>query len=396
LKVLHIGKYFPPYSGGMETYLRDVMASLSRLEVEGAALVHQSEIGLKSCEEDFVTEGRCLPVTRAAVWMRLLFTPVSPTFPWLLHRLIKRQKPDILHIHMPNVSAFWALILPSARRIPWVIQWHADVLASKHSHGLRLFYTFYRPLERAMLKRAKKIIASSPPYLDSSPPLQDFRDKCSVIPLGLDPINLSSLPLPDKSPRPGSRENSASLQVLAIGRLTYYKGFDYLLRSVAKLDGVHVHLVGTGDREIALKTLVKDLGANDKVTFHGYLPAEELAQQFAACDCLCLPSIERTEAFGLVLLEAMYFGKATIVSDVPGSGMGWIVESGVTGLKTSPENIDELTTALRLLRENRDKIALLGRNGRRKFDQKFHIDQTTPDIVRLYSHVLGTNLGLSE
>jgi len=387
LKVLHIGKYFPPYTGGMETYLRDAITASSREGIDNVALVHQSEISFASHDEIYQAGGRTVPVTRAAVWMRLLFTPISPTFPWLLSHLIKKHQPDIIHIHMPNASAFWALALPRARDVPWVIQWQSDVLASKHNWGLRLFYTFYRPFERAMLKHAKVIIASSPPYLDSSLPLKDFREKCSVIPLGLDPSNLPDPPR-SKSSTTHHRDNTAPLHVLAIGRLTYYKGFDYLIRAVAELDDVQVHFIGKGDQEVALKALTKELGVNNKIVFHGQLPDHELVQQFASCDCLCLPSIERTEAFGLVLLEAMYFSKATIISDVPGSGMGWIVDDGVTGLKTTPGNIGELAAALRYLRENHDKIALFGRNGRSKFNQQFHIDQSTRALIRLYSGVL--------
>lgn len=387
MKVLHLGKYFPPYTGGMETYLRDAMTSLSRQGIENIALVHQSETGFKSSSENYDRAGQHLAITRAAVWIRLLFTPISPTFPCLLNRLLKRHHPDILHIHMPNASAFWALLLPRARSIPWVIQWQADVLASKHSWGLRLFYALYRPFERAMLKRAVEIIVASPPYLESSMALRDFSAKCVVIPLGLDPSNFPSPAARDSS---GSARQAAAvdLQVLAVGRLTYYKGFDYLIRAVAEIDGVVLRLIGTGDEEATLKTLVHELGASSKIIFHGHVADDELAQQFERCDCVCLPSIERTEAFGLVLLEAMYFGKATIVSDVPGSGMGWIVDDGLTGIKTAPANIEELTTALLFFRDNRDKIAAFGKNGKSKFDRLFHIDQSTTGTAELYSRLL--------
>jgi glycosyltransferase involved in cell wall biosynthesis len=387
LKILHIGKYFPPYTGGMETYLRDTMTSLSRHRILNLALVHQSTTGFKSRDEIYESDGQSLPITRAAVWARFLFTPISPTFPWLLNRLIKQTEPDILHIHMPNVSAFWALISPRARRIPWVIQWHADVLASDHNRGLRLFYTLYRPFERAMLKQAKIIVASSPPYMESSQPLQEFRKKCVVIPLGLDPSNFPD-PAVSTESAPKGKELASRLQVLAVGRLTYYKGFEYLIRAAAKLEDIQVQLIGTGDQEMALKKLAKELGAEEKIIFHGHLPGDELARHFDRCDCVCLPSIERTEAFGLVLLEAMYFGKATIASDVPGSGMGWIVDHGVTGLKTSPGSVGELASALGYLQINRDKIDALGENGRNKFDRNFHIDRSTRDIARLYSRLL--------
>jgi glycosyltransferase involved in cell wall biosynthesis len=387
LKILHIGKYFPPHAGGMETYLRDAMADLARRGVAPVALVHHSALSLKSSDELCPSTAGPLPVTRAAVWARLLFTPFSPTFPWLLRRLLREQRPDILHFHTPNASAFWALLLPAARRIPWVIQWQADVLASRHSAGLRLFYRLYRPLERALLRRSRRIIVSSPPYLRSSAPLAPYHHKCVVVPLGLDP---AALAVPAVPAVPPAGRNRSSLRVLAIGRLTYYKGFEYLLRAVALAPAAHLHLVGSGDLEQALRRLAGELGIRERVTFHGHLPEEGVAAQYAACDCLCLPSIERTEAFGLVLLEAMYFGKATVISDVPGSGMGWIVDHEVTGIKVPAADAAALAGALRQLQANRDTLARLGENGRRKFDQQFHIHQATAAITGIYAEILGT------
>lgn len=384
MKVLHIGKYFPPYAGGMETYLRDLMAAQARQGIGIAALVHQSGLSLTSRDESYQAGHQALPVTRAAVWARLLFTPVSPTFPWLLSRLIRRHRPDILHLHMPNVSAFWALFLPSARRIPWVIQWQSDVIMSEHSLGLRAFYALYRPFERAMLKRCKAVIASSPPYLASSPTLQDFRDKCRVIPLGLDPSNMPAPASQSSEPEP-----DRPLRVLAIGRLTYYKGFDYLIKAASQSENIEVHLVGKGDQDVILNTLTRELGMENRITFHGHLTDEKLVDQFDACDCLCLPSIERTESFGIVLLEAMYYGKATVVSNVPGSGMGWVVDDWVTGLHVPPRRTRDLAHALNELDMNRDKVRQLGKRGRQKFDQLFQIDKSAIGVSMLYSIVLG-------
>jgi glycosyltransferase involved in cell wall biosynthesis len=381
LKILHIGKYFPPYAGGMETYLRDLMAAQSRQGLKPAALVHQSSLSLSSTTENYAAGEEELPITRAAVWARAIFTPISPTFPWRLHKLIKEEQPDILHLHMPNVSAFWALFLPSARRIPWVVHWHADVLASQHSLGLRLFYTLYRPFERAVLRHSNCIIATSPPYLESSEPLSAFREKCAVVPLGLDPSNLA---------RPGQcaeRENSSNLRVLAIGRLTYYKGFEYLIRAVAGLEGVELHLVGTGELDEKLKALTRQLQAEEKITFHGNLPDTALAAQYEACDCLCLPSVERTEAFGMVLLEAMSHSKATIVSKVGGSGMTWVVENGVTGLHTPPQNAGALANSIRDLRDNRDNIAILGNKARERFCRLFQVNRSEESIRLLYQEI---------
>ena len=370
----------------MENYLRDAMLSLSGKGIESSALVHQSEITFSSRDEVYQSRGQRLLVTRAAVWARFLFTPISPGFPQLLNRLLKQQNPDILHLHMPNASAFWALLIPRARRLPWVVHWHADVVASHYSLGLRLFYVLYRPFETAILRRAKTIIATSPPYLESSKPLAPFRGKCRVVPLGLNPTTFD----PGSAPTAAQPDQPTPLHVLAIGRLTYYKGFNYLIRAATETDNVEVHIVGSGDQEVELKSLARQLKLEQSVHFHGAVSSELLLKQLWACDCLCLPSIERTEAFGMVLLEAMTCGKATIVSDVTGSGMGWVVDDGETGVLVAPKNSIELASALTKLEQSRDKVALLGYNGRKKFDREFHIDQTTNGLVEVYEQTLNS------
>jgi rhamnosyl/mannosyltransferase len=202
-----------------------------------------------------------------------------------------------------------------------------------------------------------------------------------VVPLGLDPDRVRHDVEHERLP-PNPREH---LDVLAIGRLAYYKGFRYLIEAVSKLDNVHVHIVGKGKKERDLKKLARRLNVSGWVTFYGQLSDSELAARFAACDCVCLPSIERTEAFGLVLLEAMYFSKATVVSDVPGSGMGWVVEHNVTGLKVPPANSDKLAEALQRLSQDRALSRTLGENGKAKFDRLFSIDESVINLVKVYN-----------
>ena len=104
----------------------------------------------------------------------------------------------------------------------------------------------------------------------------------------------------------------------------------------------------------------------------------------ADCDCLCLPSIERTEAFGMVLLEAMYSGKATVISDVEGSGMGWVVDDGVTGIKVAPADADALAAALKRLAADREDLAEMGQRGKEKFDQQFEINHAVEGLIEIY------------
>ncbi len=360
--------------------MRDAMVALGRRGIECAALVHHHSLSIKTLDETYVGDGHEFRVIRTGLWARLLFTPLSPAFPWQLRRLIKHFKPDILHLHLPNPSVFWALALPSARNIPWVVHWHADVITSAQDWRLKLFYKIYQPFEQAVLKQAKAVVATSSPYLDSSKPLQKCVSRCHIVPLGVDverfngPANRTELP----------RRSDDQLRVLAVGRLTYYKGFRYLIEAAAQAPGTHINLVGHGDQADHLRALVTSLNLQDRVTFHGILSDAELVQQMSQCDCLCLPSIERTEAFGMVLLEAMYFGKATVISDVPGSGMGWIVDDGISGIKVPPADAGALAEAFTRLAANRDQMLDMGRQGKKKFDQQFEINHAIEGLVEIY------------
>jgi rhamnosyl/mannosyltransferase len=390
LNILHVGKYFSPFRGGLENYLRDLMVALARRGTASTALVHRHDWSFCTRQDSVSLDGREFRVVRTGTWAKLLFTPLSPAFPWHLRRLIGAGKPDILHLHMPNPSVFWALLLPSARRVPWVVHWHADVISDTQGRLMKLAYAVYRPFERAVLRRARAIIVTSVPYRDSSQPLRPWLSKCRVVPLGLDvgrlPVQAQAEPAAKGSPE---NQTLPFLKVLAVGRLTYYKGFQYLIEALARLDNVQLELVGEGDRAGELRNQVASLGLQDRVHFHGTADDRELARQLARCDCLCLPSMERTEAFGMVLLEAMYFGKATVVSDVPGSGMGWIVEHGVTGLKVKPADPAALAEALGSLVADRELLREMGRAGREKFERMFEINHAIGGILDTYRVVLG-------
>ncbi len=374
---LHVGKFYPPHRGGMETYLRDLLTALQARGVRCLALVHRSSEGVEE-----VTEGGPR-VIRAPVWANLLFTPISPGFPWQLNRLLREESPNVLHLHMPNVSAFWALLLPRARRIPWVVHWHADVPVVALHRGLRWFYRIYRPFERWVLRRAAVIITTSPPYLESSPTLAPVRQRCRVVPLGI------REPLPVDAAPAVAVEQESGLRVIALGRLAYYKGFDVLLRALTQCPGVTLDIVGDGERRRELSALIEQLQLGERVTLLGNLPDNALDQRLRASDCLCLPSIERTEAFGVALLEAMARGKACVVTAVPGTGMSWVVQHEHTGLVVPPNDTEALAGALARLAANRALCKAMGDAGLARFREEFTIDASAAAIAKIYSELTG-------
>lgn len=345
-----------------------------------AAVVHHHEKG-----RPFKTERHNgVTIYRVPIHGRLAFAPVSPAFGSCLAKAVKAFQPDLLHIHMPNVSGFWPLFKPSLRKLPWVIHWHADVLGSAPDRRVERLYPFYRPFETALLKRASAVIATSPAYLESSEPLRPFRDKCRVVPLTL---GSNRLPL-----QAGGEESSGPApRILCVGRLTYYKGHEVLLRAAGLLAeqglSFQIDIVGRGEEERHLKQLVEQAGLQDRVKFPGRLSSEELAGRLASCDLLCLPSIERTEAFGLVLLEAMAFAKPALVTDVPGSGMSWVVQDGHTGLVAKTGDAEDLAAKLAYAFDHEDIMHTMGANARRRFEEAFSVGPVVEKLEAVYREV---------
>ncbi len=376
MRVLHVGKYFPPVAGGMERFLGDLAAAQRRDGHEVAVLVHDDRSRVRRDDPPWVL--------RCPVWLRLVFTPISPAFPVWLQRAIARFAPQVLHIHMPNPSAFWALMLPSARRIPWVVHWHSDIELSKRS--VRMAYPWYRIFENAVLEKAECVIATSPQYLESSKALRIWRHKCHVVPLGVAPGRL-----PEVSA--GSAEGlwkRDGLRALAVGRLTYYKGFDTLVRAVAGDPAMELVVVGEGEERPRLEGIIA--GAKDyppPVRLLGEADDGTLHRLMASCDVFCLPSQERTEAFGIVLVEAMRYGKPLVVSDMPDSGVAWVARNGQNAIAVPPGDVDAWRSALQDLARSPAKRQLLGHLGQRRYAREFDIAGVARRIAGIYELALG-------
>lgn len=383
-RVLHIGKFYPPFAGGMENFLRDLLEQQNHQKGQAAALVHEHRRSWHPWPPLQADNGL---IYRAPCYGRLLYAPVSPHFPFWLHQSIRQFKPQLLHLHLPNTSAFWALFSPLARQLPWVIHWHSDVVASEWDRRLTPAYRLYRPFEQALLKRSQAIIATSPPYLESSAALQNWREKCHIIPLGIDPQRLAQAS-PGHLKWAEQQWGQTRLRVLSVGRLTYYKGHEFLLDAIAQVADSKAVIVGQGEKERHLRRKLENNALQQRVLLAGYCDSAQLAALFATCDVFCLPSLERTEAFGVVLMEAMYYGKAIIASNIPGSGVTWVVQDGMNGLLARSADSGALAQALCRLRDGTELARTLGKTGKRRFEQEFHIKQVAEQHERLYQKIL--------
>jgi len=321
LRVLHVGKFFPPHPGGMETYLRDLMNVQKRQGLSVMALVHASKRGIFDREESVdALDGTTYQVMRSARWFNLGFVPISPGFILSALKAIKRFKPNVIHIHHPNSSAMWLLLLPAARRVPWVAHWQSDIETPSSSNLIRFLYRIYRPIEQAILRKTARIIATSPPYLESSTALASHRTKCEVIPLGLDLVRLP------KADGVSGVDRPKNPLILFVGRLATYKGLHNLVEALGDLEGAHCWIVGDGPLRSPLERAIQKLQLNDRITLVGAVSEADKWRLYKTCDVLVLPSVEKTESFGMVLLEATHFQRPVVVTDAAGSGMMWVAE----------------------------------------------------------------------
>ena len=384
LRVLHLGKFFPPHHGGMEVFLAELIAAQHAQGIEAAAIVHGAP------QADDPTW-----LVRVPVQAQLIYAPIALGFRADLAKAIERFRPDVLHLHMPNTSVFWALTLAIARDIPWVVHWHADVVASKISKALAVAYTVYRPFEQAVLDRADRIIATSLPYMTASLPLAPWSDKCAVIPLGLD-----ATALPDVQPSTSQHRlpwRPGLLRLLSIGRLTYYKGFDTLIQVLADLPGVELVIVGAGELQPRLEALIRATtppGLEPAVQLIGAVDDDFKHALLDSCDVFCLASVERTEAFGMVLLEAMAHAKPCLVSDLPGSGMPWLVKKADAGLLVPVDDISAWRSAVNRLHHEAQARESWGVNGRLAVQKTFSIATVAQAIELQYLRVAPASVGL--
>lgn len=360
LRILHIGKFYPPHRGGMEVFLADLVNAQRQAGIDAAALVHGTP-----------EAGDPPWLTRVPVQGQFVYAPIAIGFRSAMARAIARHQPHVLHLHMPNNSALWALTLAKARALPWVVHWQSDVVVSKIRLPVALAYRLYRPFEQAVLQHASRIIATSPPYLEASEPLRRWKDKCAVIPLGL---NITNEETPATSVPPPWR--NGTLRLLSIGRLTYYKGFETLIQAAAGLSGVELLIVGEGELRDALQALIQaqtPASQAPNVRLLGNVSDAEKSALLQSCDVFCLASRERTEAFGIVLLEAMQHARPCIVSALPGSGMPWVVATAGAGLRVPVEDVAAWRAAIAQAHDSPALRTRWGQAGQRALRESFSI-----------------------
>jgi rhamnosyl/mannosyltransferase len=241
-----------------------------------------------------------------------------------------------------------------------------------------------------VLDRASRIIVASPPMAETAEQLADHRDKCVVVPYGIDvaPFEMT----PEMTARVAAiRADARRPLLLFVGRLVPYKGVDVLVRAMVDTPA-HLVIIGDGPLRAPLEQLAADLGVADRVRFAGTLPDPDVVGHYHACDTFVLPSVTRAEAFGMVQLEAMACGKPVISTDLP-SGVPWVNRHGESGLVVPPGNVERLREAIGTLLRDEPLRARLGAGARQRDARDFTARRMAERTVALYREVLRERQG---
>jgi rhamnosyl/mannosyltransferase len=302
--------------------------------------------------------------------------PVSLGFPFLLRRLSRHV--DILHFHMPfplGVLSYLAA-RPRGKVVVW---WHSDIVRQKK------IMPFYRPLLHRFLRTADRIIVATSEHIENSPHLRDFRGKCEIVPFGIDTSRFE-LNSEMRAKEQEIRSTHGPNIVLFVGRLIYYKGAEYLIRAMKDVDG-RLLIIGKGPLENQLRSQAADLGIEDKVVFLGSTQEHDMAAYYHSCDVFVLPSIARSEAFGIVQLEAMACGKPVINTDLP-TGVPGVSRNGETGITVPPADPVALSEAINKLLRDSDFRQSCGSNARRRVKEHFSMSRMIDNVYQVYQEVL--------
>jgi rhamnosyl/mannosyltransferase len=231
------------------------------------------------------------------------------------------------------------------------------------------------------MTKADRIIVTSHRYLETSPELFEYRDKCVVIPLG---VGETAFARCDPEAVAEVRNRFGNNMILAVGRLVPYKGFEYAIRAMRQVSGT-LAIVGVGPLEQQLRNLVTSLGLTHKVRFLGRVA--DVRPYYGAAKVFVLPSISRREAFGIVQLEAMAAGLPLVNTHID-SGVPEVSIHGQTGLTVPPADPDTLAAALQLLLADENQRLKMGQAARSRVRAEYSLERMVSNTASLYATVL--------
>jgi glycosyltransferase involved in cell wall biosynthesis len=360
-RVLHVGKFYPPHMGGIETHLRDLCENLCESIQLKVVVANDDRSALREIRDG-------VPISRVPTWATLASTPICPG----MMREIREFDGEIVHLHFPNPMSVLAYLL-SGHRGTMVVTYHSDMVRQVFLGRM------FEPLLHWALRRSTAIIATSANYIESSPVLTAYREKCRVIPLG---IPIEQFQRPDPAAVRELQQKYCGRLVVSVGRLVYYKGFEHLIRAMTEVRG-HLLIVGQGPLRAQLESLIAGLGLSDRVQLLGKLSHQQLVNCYHAAQVFALASVARSEAFGIAQVEAMAAGLPVVNTSLE-SGVPYVSQHQRTGLTVPPADPDALAAAISLLLDDCELRSSYARAAKLRAQQEFTAEGMASRTLALY------------
>lgn len=362
-RVLHIYRtYFPDPPGGLQEAIRQISLATKK---EG---IDSKVFALSPTPYPNVIHRPEGEVIRARSWVAPASCDIGGMASIFKFRKLADWA-DILHFHFPWPYAD-VLNLFSNNKKPKILTYHSDIVRQ------RLMGMLYQPLMRHTLSSMDAVVVTSPAYGQTSSVIKNFvvPERVRVIPLGIEDEIGDSITEVDNAAvldRFGLRtiNNAQALPyVLALGVLRYYKGLHYLIDAAKEAKGIIV-IAGSGPEEEKLKAQALHLGLSN-IVFTGRVDEREKAVLLRQCHTLVLSSHIRSEAFGMVLVEASMYSKPMICCEI-GSGTSFVNVNGETGFVVRPGNSAELANAINKLLSNPSLAETMGHAARLRYEKLF-------------------------
>jgi len=369
MRVLHVFKtYYPDSLGGVEQVIRQLSNATSRMGVSNQIFTLSRQASMAPVLHD----GACA-IIRAATDLDIASTPMSYSAVSVLRTTLRQV--DLIHYHYPWPFGDLLHLLVGQSK-PAVLTYHSDVVRQ------RWLMPLYQPLMRRFFATLRAIVPTSPNYLQSSELLQNYRDKTTVIPIGLDE---HSYPQPATERIDYWRNTVGQGFFLFVGVLRYYKGLHILLDACVNSQS-RVIIIGAGPVEKDLKRQAARLGLTN-VQFLGPVADEDKVALLQLCLAVVFPSHLRSEAFGVTLLEGAMYAKPLISSEI-GTGSSYVNLNEVTGIVVPPNDPVALRQAMQKLQQNKHLAAQLGQQARARFEKLFTASQMAQSYLGLYRNIL--------
>ncbi len=369
IKVLHVFKtFFPDTYGGIEQVVRTLAENAVGQGVNCRVLVLSPAGAAPVLEPSGYTLIRC----------KTTFEVASTGFSWAFFRQFREQADwaDVVHVHYPWPFLDLTVLLRGCAT-PLVMTYHSDIVNQPRLEQL------YAPLRNWFLRKQKRIVATSPNYVKSSPVLPRYANRLSVIPIGI----ARPSPKPPPAQLQHWRDRIGERYFVFIGVPRYYKGLTYLLQALQGRD-YPLAIVGDGGDRVQLEQLSRRLGLT-RTHFLGALDEADKNAVLAGARALVLPSHKRSEAFGIVLAEACGLGVPMITCEI-GTGTSFVNLDEQTGLVVAPQDPGAMGVALDRMWTEDTQVAQWGLQAQARYDAEFDDRTMAARYTRIYESVLGT------